>query len=523
MPFQPIPFLRTPAARGRLLRFALLVGFVVLAGRYWHPYHGFTQFLQIDSEVASRMMPALRDAPIFIQPEPGGYDGAYYAQIATNPTLDDPALKTAIDDAGYRARRILLSAVAWVLGGGEPVAAARAYAVLNLGLWFALAAVLWRLFPVDSWRGNFAWTALLFGAGVLFSVRLALTDLAALLLTATAGLLLGRMKPGAAGGLIGLAALTRETAVLGLVMFWENLRETLRSPGRTLLVLVAALLPLALWLLYVRHTLGGSSVGQRNLTWPLAGWLARWPELARGWDTTGNPFLVVESVLEHVALTVQAAYLLWRPQKDCRWWRLGLASLVLLVILGHAVWGGFPNAATRVLLPLTLAFNVRAVRDRARLGWFLLGNLSVFAGLHAFWLPPGTPHELPAHRTWETRMLLETDDRWSVAEWNRKHRWAWSAGEGGLSFRMWPHRPQARLELELRGLTPRELEVWHEGRVVWRGRIGDRPEWIALPELPVVKGRLQLELRSPVSPTAEGADNTARRISFACFGARLVE
>ncbi len=523
VPFLSLSVLRTSAGRGRLLRFVLLLGFLILAGRYWHPYHGFTQFLQIDAEVATRMVPVLRDAPIYIHENPGGYDGAYYAQIATNPALNDPALKAAIDDAGYRSRRILLSAVAWALGGGEPVTAARAYATLNLVLWFALAIVLWGIFPLDTWRGNFAWAAVLFSAGVLFSVRLALTDLAALLLTAIAGLLLGRAKPGAAGGFIGLAALTRETAVLGLVMFWENLREILSRPKRTLLVLVAALLPLALWLLYVRHTFGGSSVGQSNLALPLAGWLARWPELVRGWDTAGNPFLVVESVLEHIALTVQAIYLVWRPQKDCRWWRLGMASLLLMIVLGHAVWGGFPNATSRVLLPLTLAFNVRAVRDRARLGWFLLGNLSIFAGLHAFWLPPGTPHELPAHRTWETRTLLETDDRWSVAEWSRKYRWAWCAENGGLSFRMWPHRPQAQLELQLRGVTPRELEVWHEGRVVWEGRIGDRPQWITLPALPAVHGRLQLELRSPTPPTDEGANNTARSISFACFGARLVD
>lgn len=501
----------------------MLLGFAVLTGRYWHPYHGFTQFLQMDAEVTARIMPALREAPVYVHTDPGSYDGAYYAQIATNPALDDPALKTAIDNAGYRARRILLSAVAWALGGGEPITAVRAYAVLNLVLWFALAAVLWPLFPVDAWRGNVAWTAMLFGAGVLFSVRLALTDLTALLLTASAGLLLARARPGAAGGLIGLAALTRETAVLGLAMFWDNLRDILARPGRTALVLIGALLPLGLWLLYVRHTLGGSSLGESNLTWPLAGWWARWPELVQGWDTAGNPSLVIESGLEHVALTVQALYLVWRPKWDCRWWRLGATSLALLVILGHAVWEGFPNAATRVLLPLTLAFNVRAVRDRARFGWLLLGNLSVIAGVHTFWQPPGSPHELPAHRTWETRTLLETDDRWSVAEWNRKHRWAWCAGEGGLSFRMWPHRSQARLELEVRGLTPRDLEVWHEGRVVWRGRIGDRPEWISLPELPAINGRLQLELRSPMPPTAEGADNTARSISFACFGARLVE
>jgi hypothetical protein len=41
--------------------------------------------------------------------------------------------------------------------------------------------------------------------------------------------------------------------------------------------------------------------------------------------------------------------------------------------------------------------------------------------------------------------------------------------------------------------------------------------------LPLADGRLELELRSETPATAEGENNTARAISFACFGARLAE
>jgi hypothetical protein len=54
---------------------------------------------------------------------------------------------------------------------------------------------------------------------------------------------------------------------------------------------------------------------------------------------------------------------------------------VMMLCLGTAVWEGFPGAATRVLLPLNLAFNLLAHRVRAGLGWLLAGNLTVFAGL----------------------------------------------------------------------------------------------------------------------------------------------
>ena len=443
------------------------------------------------------MVDSLRDVPVFVHEKPGSYDGGYYAQIATDPSLRDRDFRTAIDDPGYRARRILLAAMAWVTGGGEPRAVVHAYAALNLGLWLALALVLWRLLPPEGWRGNVAWVGVMYSAGALLSVRLALTDLAALLLLAGATRLAEGTRPGPAAALIGGAALARETAVLGLVTLWRNAAEALRAPGRAALWTALALVPLAGWMIYVRQAFGGSGAGLGNLTWPLSGWLSRWMELWQGIDTIGNPRLAVESGLEHLALTVQVVYLLGRPRQDCPWWRLGIAYVVLFAILGHAVWGGFPNAASRVLLPLTLAFNVRAVRDRARLGWLLLGNLSVFAGVHALWLPPGTPHQLPAHSTWASRHVLETDDRWSAAEWHGRYRWAWCAETGGLSFRAWPHRERARLELELRGLTPRTLEVRHAGTVVWRGQIGDRPGWISLPELPMTRGRLELELHCP--------------------------
>jgi len=522
-----------------VFRWVLVLAFAWLIGRQWHPYYGFTGLLQIDARMAQVAIPAVHSDRIFIHPGAGSYDGGYYAQIATSPGLTDPALRPAVDDLGYRARRILLSAIAWVLGGGEPVAAMQAYAWLNIGLWLGLAALLWRVFPVTDWRGTAAWTGVMFGAGVLFSVRLALTDLATLLLIAGAVVLVERRRATLAAVLLGVAGLARETAVLGAAalvpgkwgpgaltpqdMAGEGTRAPKTGALQLLLQAIMVVVPLGLWLLYVHHAVGGSSAGQRNLGWPLAGWWQRWAEMWGSQETLGNPRLQLESVLEHVALTVQVAYLAWRPRRECPWWRVGAAYAVLCICLGGAVWGGFPNATSRVLLPLTLAFNVRAVRDRARWGWLLLGNLSLLAGFQAIQYPVDTPRELPAGSSWTSRHLLTTDARWSVAEWNSKHRWAWCPGEGGVTLRTWPRQERATVELQLRGRTPRTIEVRHAGVVVWRGPVGDRPQWVTLPELPFAAGRLDLELRSDTPPTAEGADNTARQISFACFGARVVD
>jgi len=513
----------SPPARWRTVRVLVMLGFILLIGRHWHSFYGFTSFLQIDRLVAAEIIPALRGGPIYIHPGEGSYDGCYYVQIATSPGLKDPALRTAIDDAGYRARRILLGAVAWVLGGGDPAWIAHAYAWLNVGLWFVLAAVLWRMFPVADWRATLAWALMLASAGVLFSVRFALTDLAALVLTVAALLLVEGRRHGSAAVLVGLSGLARETGILGAAALLADRPATggavLRLAGR----LVLCVLPLVLWLLYVRHALGGTSTGQRNLAWPLVGWVGRWQELAQAADENLSPRVYLQSFLEHIALSVQAAYLLLRPKRNDPWWWTGASYVLLLVCMGPAVWGGYPNAASRVLLPLTLVFNVLVVRRRATLGWLLAGNLSVFAGYHSLEVTPDRAHELPSHSTWRNWQLLESDDRWAVAEWNSKHRWAWCAGAGGLTISVWPHAGPRQLQLELKGITPRELRVLHLGREVWRGEIGTRPQWITLPELPSVDGKISLELRSDSPPVKEGNWIYDRQLSFACFGVRTLE
>lgn len=508
-------------ACGRLVRLSVIAGFAMLVGCFWHPYYGFTAFLQIDREMGSVMVPGLRDGPIYIQPEPGSYDGGYYVQIATTPDLKNPSLITAIDDAGYRARRILMGAAAWVLGGGEPVRIAHVYAWLNVVLWFVLATLLWRVFPLADWRATVAWGCMLFSMGVIISVRLALTDLVALILTCLAVLLLERGRLLAASAMIGLTGLSRETGILGAAAFLSRWPVNTGARMKLMFQLVICVLPLGLWLLYVNHALGGTSPGQGNLNWPFVGWLGRWVELAQGGEAISNPRMRLESLLEHIALTVQLVYLLLRPSTKSPWWWSAAAYGFLLVIMGSGVWGGQPNAASRVLLPMTLAFNVLVIRNRAALAWLLAGNMSVFAGYHSMeTLPAYVAHELPAQNSWTSWQMLEVDDRWAVAEWNWKRRWAWCERDGGMTLWVWPQDRPRRLELEMRGVTPRDLRVSHQGLVVWQGLIGERPEWITLPALSPVGGKIILELHSNTAPFSEGDGPHDRRISFACFGIR---
>src|SRR3954471_15080977 len=134
-----------------------VVAFAVLAGRFWHPYYGFTKFVQLDEYDARNGIHEVRENRVFVYPGENGYDGAAYAQIAFHPLLDSAELQPALGNVPYRARRILGSALAWVLAGGSPARIAQVYAGLNVAVWLILAIMLWRVLPVTDARSWLAW------------------------------------------------------------------------------------------------------------------------------------------------------------------------------------------------------------------------------------------------------------------------------------------------------------------------------------------------------------------------------
>jgi hypothetical protein len=512
-----MPSLR-PETLSRLARVALLVFFARLTGRFWHPYYGFTRFLQMDEDSMAHTLPELRTAPIFLYED--GYDGHYYAQLAARPAVNDPALRGAIDNVGYRARRILLSWTAWAAGGGDPVAAVRIYAWLNLVIWAGLAALLGRIFPHD-WRGTLTWAGVLFSAGALHSVRLALTDLLALLLVAGATVLAERNRRGPATALLGLGGLARETVLLGAVTLLPPGKgpraDWLRAVGRVGLVAV----PLVLWLLYLRLRLNPIQPGLHNFALPVTGWAAKWTEMWRRLHTEPDQYLTLTTLLAHFALTVQALFIISRPKPQDNWWRLGAVYVGLMLFLGPAVWEGHPGAASRVLLPLTLAFNVLVVRTRVPWLWPVLGNLSLLSGVLMLWQVPPGRHELTAGWSPAGSYVVHTDAHWYETEAGRTRSWAWCAQEGALRLDFQPRRSEAvNLQVAVKGFTPRRLEIRQGGRVLWRGDLAPRAQWIHLFGVAVTDGHAQLEFASPTPPLTENAAS-GRELGFAVYEVKV--
>ena len=509
---------RQPVNLHRLIRVALVLFFAWLAGRFWHPHYGFTRFLMMDTASAAATLPELRAAPIFLYPD--GYDGHYYAQLAARPAVNDQALAASIDALPYRARRILLSWTAWAVGLGDPVAAVRAYAWLNLALWGALAALLWRLLPCKGWRETAAWAGVLFSAGVLHSVRLALTDLLALLLVAGAVALAASQRRGWAAVLLGLGGLARETALLGAVTLLPTGRATKTEWTKIAGWGALAAAPLAAWLWYLGRQLGWSEPGVGNFMLPVAGFAGKWLEAVRRLNSEPDHYLALTTLLAQVGLTVQVFYLFTRPIWRDHWWRLGAVFAGLMLVLGTAVWEGHPGAATRVLLPLCLAFNLVAVRARAAGLILALGNLSVLSGVLVFWAVPQQAREVSAGRTSSGSYVVHADARWHPVEHVGKQTWVWAATEGGLRLELSSAvEGPRRVRLALRGMTPRPVEIRQGDRVLWSGEAGAQVSWIVLPAGQVAAGRVELELRSPAPAVVEGPDG--RALGFAVYGVKV--
>ena len=193
------------------------------------------------------------------------------------------------------------------------------------------------------------------------------------------------------GGVVALAlaALTRETSILaaGILPSDTELRE--RPWIRFGISAAVVVLPLAIWIFYINvrgAALGiERNVGTGNFAFPFFGWVGAWVE-TYNWDDWTSRFWV-NRVAMMIGLSVQMAFFLFRWRWRERAWRLGFVYALFGLVLGAAVWEGYPTAAVRVLLPLTLAFNLAVPSGRRWLPLLLAGNLSVVAAPSALEAP----------------------------------------------------------------------------------------------------------------------------------------
>jgi hypothetical protein len=213
-------------------------------------------------------------------------------------------------------------------------------------------------------------------------VRMALTDLPALVLTLAAVLLAQRARPRVAAGLLAITALARETSVLSFAALetrpWAD-RASWSAHARHLAI---AALPIALWMAWLhRYVPSVDSLGSANFDWPslaITRHLILWQSALVTGDFDSR---YIFGHLAIVSFAWQSICVLRQWRSTSPWVRLALPFAALFWVLGDAVWFGY-WAVARACLPMTIAYNLTLPRDRSFLWRWALGNVCL---LHAIW------------------------------------------------------------------------------------------------------------------------------------------
>jgi hypothetical protein len=174
-----------------------------------------------------------------------------------------------------------------------------------------------------------------------------------------------------------------------------------------------------------------------------------------------------------VALAAQALFFLlrWRPAE--RWWRVGSAFAVMMAFLSTPVWEGYPGAATRVLLPMTLAFNVIMPRTARWWPLLLVGNLTVAASVFEF-SPPAEFYVVHGDRGLRAGLRVLPSHGWHGPERHLEQQWRWSSARSELRLVNTNAQP---IRVVLRGeagavSNARHLRVSVGEKLLWGDTVG---------------------------------------------------
>lgn len=476
-------FRRRGWAPGVVLAYALLVGvFFWTLAQFYIPGKGFSYLIAFGATQEDMRISKVRRLDRHVQRASDGYDAQFYVQIAMDPSLRNRELHRAMDSLPYRGRRILFAATAYAMGMGKPAWILQAFALQNVLSWLLLALLLLHWFPPRDWSSFVRWSGVLFSFGICVSLRNALFDGPSLLFIAFGVFLHEKGRLWLSTLTMALGGLGKETSLLGAAVLLPGWRAGAKAWALAALrgLLVAA--PLALWLVYIAMNVGPAiDPGARNFGLPFAAYLNKWrevlaalPELA--WPDWGAMW----SLLMLVALTAQFFFLVLRPRWEQAWWRVGSAFALLLIVLGDAVWEGYPGAASRVLLPMQLAFNILVPAGRGWMVVLLLGNLTMLSAPVALQAPAGAGYQLKGPRSLLFNpagegVRAEYGQGWYAPEGVQGETWTWAAGTAVLEVAN-PH--QVALEFRLRfGLVstgPRSLRVMLNGVEIWRTHLTER-------------------------------------------------
>ena len=367
----------------------MAVLFVAAVARFYHRGTGFTALIGFPPAGDSEP-PVLKSVPHYQYPAFASYDGQFYAQRALDPLLRDPTVDRGMDLAPFRARRILFSWTAYALGLGRPAWILDAYALQNVVCWLVIAVLITRWISLSSWRRLALWTACLFSHGLLWSVRFALLDGPSLMLTMWAVAVAEREHALGSAAIVGLNALGRETNLLVTVA--QPVPRTRGAWIRFAVALAIAVLPSLVWMDYLRSIYRSTTLaGTDSFAFFGSGLVQNWRDVLASLGSSRRGFDALFPAFILLSVAAQAAFIFVHRQYLVPWWRVGCVYAIMLLFLDPVLVAPSTAAITRVMLPLTVGFNILLARDDrpARFWpWFVAGNLHLVTVLQVMPIIP---------------------------------------------------------------------------------------------------------------------------------------
>jgi hypothetical protein len=346
-----------------------------LAGHHLHGYIGFHErFVEPGETVSARHISNAY-----------GYDGQFYYRLALDPLSSaDRVHGIRFDAPALRQQRILLPALTWLAARGDPMLSAGVMLAINL-LAVTACAVAGGSLLRD--RGMSPWPALLlaFYPGFAISVERFLSEPLGAAMMLLGLLLLVRRRILAAGLVLALAVLARETALvvaLAAALLWlvqaafRTAGVWWRAPGP--LFWGPALLTHLAWQTWLSGTWQATALAAAtsdNLGWPLLGLAESLGKLVTQPGPMHFYFLFVLLMVLCWVLVAARSVRAWNEP----WPWLWLAYLALAALLGRAIWDNSPGFL-RITTELNLLGMVIYLLSRRA------GRRWVFAAWAGCWL-----------------------------------------------------------------------------------------------------------------------------------------
>gem|GEM_PF-6388973 len=292
-----------------------------------------------------------------------GYDGQFYAALATDPFMRNHDTIAALDNPAFRGSRLMIPLLAWILSLGNADLAVYIYQFLCWTLGIAAIVLIARMLSEDGRCP--AWALILILSGGLVASLIRTTPDAATVAFILAALWFHRRgRFGAALGFVVAAVLSREIAViLALGLAAAELREQkfVRS-----ISFVAA--PIAVWLawkVYMQIWLGTAfTAGEKIFSSPFSGVVRKIGEIIYGFVST--PSMEIAGLIAVAASLVGLAAV---ASQKSRWTAPDYTFLgftILIPFLSYSVyieaWG-----FTRILI--VLPFLAIHVAERQKSAW----------------------------------------------------------------------------------------------------------------------------------------------------------